>query len=487
MADLLSIGKTGLAVSKKSLETTAHNIANVNTEGYSRQRVNQQTNSPIAKGGLIQGTGAKIRSIERNHDPYVEKRLRASTSNQSYYEHRANQMTRVENIFNEVDNDGLNKVINKFYNAFRELANQPENQTIRSVVRDTSKLVVKDFQRIRGTLDTIARSIDQKMDGEITDINTTMRSLANLNKKIQALEAAGDETGDLRDQRDLNIKELSKSFKIHTYIDGKGGYNVNAVNVGTLVSGTQFQELATRPITKTDSTNNMDGSVEIYFKERPNQPITHRFKSGTLSALAKVRNEDLKALQEETDNIAFEFANTVNAIHRKGFANRKVDIDANGKPMSSDITGKTTGINFFNVPIQREGAALQLSLSNEVKDDINNIVTGFAPNSPGDNRIAIAISKLQHEKVMADGSATIEEKYLQTIGNIGLETGKARLDSEQAEGILVQVQALKERYSGVSIDEETANMIRYQHAFEASAKVMQSANEMFATVLSIKR
>lgn len=122
-----------------------------------------------------------------------------------------------------------------------------------------------------------------------------------------------------------------------------------------------------------------------------------------------------------------------------------------------------------------------------MKNDLSNITTGLKPNAPGDNRIALAISKIQHEKFMAGGTATIEEQYLQTIGKIGLEASKANFEQEQSEGILAQVNSIRERISGVSLDEETANMVRYQHAYEASAKVMQTANEMFDTVINIKR
>lgn len=487
MANLLSIGSTGLTVAKKSLETTGHNLANVNTEGYSRQRTVIQTNSPIGTGGLIQGTGAKVKRIERVHDQFIEKRLKSNISEHNYFSNRSEQLMQVENIFNEIDNDGLNKVLNRFYNSFRELANQPENETMRSVVRDNAGLVAKDFKRIRETLDAISRNVDSQLKGEVHDINSILKRVANLNKKIASLEGAGDETGDLRDQRDLAVRELSKSFKVHTYLDSNGGYNVSAVNVGTLVSGANFSELATRGTAKAMSKNGMDGTTEIFFKARASEPITHKFKQGTLRALTQVRNEDIKLLQEKVDEIAFEFANTVNAVHRRGYAQRSISTDGQGNAAAFDSQGPTTGINFFEISQTKSGAALTLDLSDSVKENLSNIATGLNANSPGDNRVALAISKLQHERIMVEGTATIEEVFLQTIGNIGINTGKARLDSEQSEGILAQTTALRERMSGVSIDEETANMVRFQHAYDASAKVMQTANDMFDTVLRIKR
>ena len=182
MPDLLNIGNTGLTASKKSLETTSHNIANVNTEGYSRQKVIQTTNIPVDKGGLIQGTGARVTGISRSHDSFVEKRLGQATTEHNFFKERAEQLEQVENIFNEIDGDGLNKVLNKFYNSFRELANQPENETIRSVVRDSAQLVSQDFKRIRGSLDGLARQVDKRLEQEIEEINQASHNIAGLNK-----------------------------------------------------------------------------------------------------------------------------------------------------------------------------------------------------------------------------------------------------------------------------------------------------------------
>jgi flagellar hook-associated protein 1 FlgK len=231
----------------------------------------------------------------------------------------------------------------------------------------------------------------------------------------------------------------------------------------------------------------MNGSVEVVLKDRPSQPITDKFQGGTLASIIKVRNEDLKKLQEDMDGIAFQFTTSVNSIHRQGFVNRPITIGPDGTPAKMDAKGLTTGLDFFTQPIDKEGAAGLIDLSDAVKSDLGNISAALSPNAPGDNRVAIAISKLQHERIAGEESVTLEEKYLQTIGSIGLETGKARLDAEQSNGLLAQANSIRERLTGVSIDEETANMVRFQHAYEASAKMMQAADEMFKTILELKR
>ena len=487
MADLLGIGKSGLFASKKALEVTGHNMSNVNTEGYSRQKVIQSTAIPASSGGFIQGRGVKVDGINRVDDEFIDRRLNSAVSTSKFYDARSEHLDQIENIFNEVDNEGLNQILNKFFNSFRELANQPENETIRSVVRDNAGLVVKDFRRIRETLDLQAGSIDRKITSSVSDVNQILHRIADLNGKISAIEVQQGESGDLRDQRDVALKNLAEQFKVHTYTDEKGHFVVTAQGIGTLVTGLHTQELAVVSKNKASSTNNMNGSVEIVLKDRPSQDITNQFQSGSLASVIKVRNEDLKKLQENIDGIAYQFTTSVNAIHRQGFVNRPINIGPDGTPAKLDAKGLTTGLDFFAQPLEVEGAGSSIDLSDAVKEDLSNIAAALAPNAPGDNRVSIAISKLQHERIAGEDSVTLEEKYLQTIGNIGLETGKARLDAEQSNGLLAQANSIRERLSGVSIDEETANMVRYQHAYEASAKMMQAADEMFKTVLELKR
>lgn len=487
MADLLGIGKTGLFASKKALEVTGHNLSNVNTEGYSRQKVMQSTAIPISTGGFIQGTGVKIDGINRINDEFIDKRLNTALSSSKFYDARNEHLDQIESIFNEVDNEGLNQILNKFFNSFRELANQPENETIRSVVRDNAGMVVKDFHRIRETLDLQAQNIDRKITTSVSEVNQILSHIADLNGKIATIEAQQGESGDLRDQRDLALKDLSEHFKIHTYMDEKNRFVITAQGIGTLVTGLHNQELAVISKNKEYSSNNMNGSVEVVLKDRPSQTVTNKFQSGSLASIIKVRNEDLRKLQDDVDGIAFQFASSVNSIHRQGFVNRTIAIGPDGSPVQLDGKGLTTGLDFFAQPLSKDNAAGSIDLSEPVKSDLSNIAAALAPNAPGDNRVAIAISKLQHERIAGEDNVTLEEKYLQTIGNIGLETGKARLDAEQANGLLAQATSIRERLTGVSIDEETANMVRFQHAYEASAKIMQAADEMFKTVLELKR
>lgn len=483
-ADLFSIGHSSMRTSKRSLETTSHNIANSNTEGFSRQRVTTSTNTPVAEGNYVLGTGVNVQSVKRVHDRLVEKKLNQSLSDHKFNEERSFQLSRVEEIFNEINSDGLNKVLNRFFNSFRELSNQPENEVVRSMVRDNAKLVVADFKRINEDITTVKESSDNKMVLSVNEINSMTEGIASLNKEIIRLENIGGEAGDLRDQRDQLVRNLSEYFPIHTYEDEKGQYVVNVIGVGSIVAGGTTNKLEARKVTKGSAKE--EGNVEIYLDGKSTTPVTEKIKKGTLGAIIKTRNDDIEELRNQLDQVAYGLAQATNAIHNRGFKNRELQVDQQGNYIIPKDE-KVTGIDFFKQPQSLKNASYFIDISNDVKADLNNIATGLAPNSPGDNRIAIAISKLQHEKVLGGGTTTFEEAYQKSVGKIGLATAKSKIDIEQSGGILAQAKSIKERISGVSIDEETANMVKYQHAYDASARMMKTADEMFDSVLGMMR
>lgn len=485
MADLLNIGKSGLFTAKQSMSTTSHNISNANTEGFSKQDIRTKSAITIPEGDYTIGSGVQIQSIKRSHDELVEKKLNNSITSHQFNEERSTQLGHIEEIFNEVNSEGMNKILNRFFNSFRELSNQPENETLRNVVRENAKIVIRDFKRVRTELNSVRSNLNLKISNSIDDINALSKTIAKLNREINALEVTGATANDLRDQRDIAIRSLSEYFPIQTHYDNKGQFVVNIDGVGSLVAGPLSQEIMAGSAPEEGKSSSERGNLEIYFRNRPSTPFSSSLKSGTLGAQLKTRNEEINGLEKEIDKLAHGLVLSTNAVHRKGFANHSIPLDINGNPVPGATSQKMTGINFFKEPLDLHRAAEYMELSDEIESDANNIAAALEPNKPGDNRVAIAISKLQHEKVLEDGTTTFEEQYLKSVGHIGLQSGKSKVDEEQSKGILAQAKSIKERISGVSLDEEAANMIRYQNAYEASAKVIRAADEMFKTVLNM--
>jgi len=484
-ADLLSIAKSGLFTAKQSMTTTSHNIANANTEGFSRQEVRTKTGVTLQDSAHVVGSGVDIQSIKRSHDELVDKKLNSSLSTNKFNEERFLQLGNIEEIFNEINSEGMNKILNRFFNSFRELSAQPENATVRSVVRENAKIVVNDFHRIQEKLDTVTASINNKINLSVLEINSLTKQIANLNTEINKQEVIGGMANDLRDQRDTAIRKLAEFFPVQTYSDSEGQYVVGIDGVGSLVSGGINQEIGASPVLKEGSTVLDRSQVEIFFTARPSQSFSSQLKNGILGGVLKTRNEEIASLEKQLNTIAHSLVLSTNAIHRRGFANHSVPEDANGNPILSATNKKITGINFFKEPLDVKRAAEFIKLDDAIEEDINNIVTAFEPNKPGDNRISLAISKLQHEKILEGGTATFEEQYLKSVGEIGLQSGKTKIDLEQSSGIYAQAKSVKEKLTGVSLDEEAANMVKYQNAYEASAKVIKASDEMFRAVLGI--
>lgn len=444
-----------------------------------------ETGTAIGEGDYMIGRGVEIQSIRRQHDELVDKKLNTSITGHKYNEERSLQLGHVEEIFNEINSEGMNKILNRFFNSMRELSNTPENETVRNVVKENAKIVIGDFHRIQENLDQVRSGINKKVDLTVQEINNLTKTIASLNKEINIQEVNGSMANDLRDQRDRALRTLTEFFPLQTYTDGEGQFVVNIEGVGSIVSGGMVQELACGTIAKDGQTSVDKGNLEIFFASRPGIPFSDKVKGGTLGALLKTRNEELESLEKQLDELAHGLVYATNAIHRRGFANHPVPTDAQGNPIPNAAAKKVTGINFFKEPLDMKRAAEYIDLSDEIKEDVNNIAAGLEANKPGDNRVALAISKLQHEKVLGGGTTTFEEQYLKSIGHIGLQTGKSKIDGEQSAGILAQAKSFKERLAGVSLDEEAANMVRYQNAYEASAKVIRASDEMFKAVLGL--
>lgn len=480
-ADLLNIGKSGLFTAKQSMSTTSHNIANANTEGFSRQEVRTENSITLNEGNYTLGTGVEVQSIKRSHDEMVEKKLNNSITIHEFNTERSSQLGHVEEIFNEINSDGLNKLMNRFFNSFRELSNQPENETIRNIVKENAKLVVGDFHRITEDLGEVRRNINKKIEMSINEINSLAKTIGKLNKEINVQEVSGAMANDLRDQRDNAIRSLAEFFPLTTYTDNKNQYVVNIEGVGSIVSGSMVQELSAGP----NGTSIDKGDIQLFFTSRPGIHFSDKIKSGSLGAQLKTRNDELGSLQKQLDELAHGLVLSTNAIHKRGYANHPVPMDSQGNPVPNAASKKVTGINFFKEPLDLNRASEYIQLSDEIISDSNNIAAALEPNKPGDNRISLAISKLQHEKVLGGGNTTFEEQYLKSVGDIGLQTAKSKIDEEQSKGILAQAKSFKEKLAGVSLDEEAANMVRYQNAYEASAKVIKASDEMFKAVLGL--
>jgi flagellar hook-associated protein 1 len=464
---MMDIGKRAMMNSQTALQTTSHNIANKSTEGYSRQRVELQTAVPIVEGNKQMGMGTRASAVTRTNNPFLEKQLQKETGNLGMQKGREGALTQVEQIFNEQMNKGLNQYMTDFFNGFRELSNNPESVTTRTMVKEAGEALAKDFKRVDDQMSSIQKDVDERVKSEIDEVNKMVREVASLNEKIAEVEVQGIPANDQRDRRDVVLKKLNERVDIHYAEGDQGQVTVSTAGNAILVSGFDHYELQT-------AENSQTGRVDVYFKPNESTPpfrITDRIKGGTIGGALAVRDQTIPDFKEKIDQLAYKFADEVNKAHVEGF-------DRNGRK----------GLLFFDVPTGGPiGAAQNLAVNESILEDVGRIAAAAKPNAVGDNTVANVISQLQHKEIMDSNSSTMDDFYNSQVGRIGVLSQRAIKSRESQDNILGQLNTIRESIAGVSLDEETTNMIEFQRAFDASARVIKTADEMFDTVLNLKR
>ncbi len=470
--DVMQIGKSGLYAAKAGISTAGHNIANANVEGYSRQRVLQTPDVPRNHGPkAMLGSGTLISRVERLNDGYIEKQIRNTNRDLSHFEEKELVLKQAEDVFNEMGGEGLNRLMARFFNEFRKLSNDPNSEAIRQSVREASQALVNDFHRLRKDVEDVRKHIDARLEGQVSEINSLAQTLKDLNIKIKALSVTGASPNDLLDQRDQTLKKLGAFLNLSMYEDKEGNYVVDIKGIGPLVVGGDVQKFTTAR-TEADDRGKPEGAVDVLSRASGRLVLTHQISGGKMGALFEVRDQTLSTILNRLDELAYAVTESVNEIHRQGFTREG-----------------SQGIDFFKpISLQsRASAAEAIELSDPVRSNVNYIATAAEPGSPGDNRIAIAISGIQNLNLMNGGKSTVDDFYNSIVSEVGVARAKTMAGLNQQKDIQSQLGKIREQIAGVSIDEETTNLLQYQHAFGASAKVIQVADEMLKTILDIKR
>lgn len=464
-------GVSGMMASRAAVATTGHNIANAGTEGYSRQRVEMEaapSRGAVGSKSVI-GTGTLISRVGRINDEYIEKQIRNGNRDLAHFEEKDVVMRQVEDVFNEMNGDGLNRLISRFFNDFRRLANEPDSEAIRQSIRESSQALVNDFHRLRHEVEEVRRHIDSRLEGHSREVNSYAEEIRDLNTRIKAIELGGASANDLQDKRDLVMKKLGAYMDLAVHKDEAGNFVVDIRGVGPLVVGPNAEKFSVFR-SPADDQGKPEGAYDVKTSASAKGIVTHQIKGGKMGALLEARDKTLSTVLDRLDELALSLSTAVNEIHVQGYNRHGAQ-----------------GIHFFKPLDLQHRAAEFLELSDEVRASVNNISTAAVPDSPGDNRIAIAISGLQGAKLMNEGRANADDFYNSIVSDIGVAAARNRSGINQQRDIVTQLNKMREQISGVSIDEETTHLMQFQHAYDASAKVIQVADEMLKTVLELKR
>ena len=450
----LEIGKRALLSTQVNLQTIGHNVANVNTPGYSRQRVTINTTMPEESIVGPIGSGVQARDVRHIRDLFLGNQYRRENKSLGQWSYKDKVMSQVEALFNEPHDNTLSDQLNEFWNSWSSLTTDNTGSSRKALVTSAVGLT-NGFHQLATELQTLRDSIDGDMVSLTAQVNSQAREVARLNKLISIQEVGGEHANDLRDARDLIIDQMSDIIDVNT-VEDKAGNMIVYIGAMALVDGPDAMSIEAR-------SQNVNGALtHDLFWEGSNTTI--RNLNGKLKGLIDTRDTVIPKYLGELHTLAATVIREVNAIHVNGYG----------------LDG-STGLNFFEDSLTD---AFNIRVNRDLIANPNKVAAAEVPNSPADNRIAVAIAELQDTKVFSNGSATINDYYNSLVSNLGVETNEARSFTANYELLVNQVDNSRLSVQGVSIDEEMANMVKFQHAYDAAARVITTMDQALDTIIS---
>jgi flagellar hook-associated protein 1 FlgK len=537
---LLGTAISGLAAFQRSLETTSHNISNVNTEGYSRQRAELATRPAQFTGAGYIGKGVNVTNISRSYDQFVTNQLRSSTSTFGEVDKFHSLSSQIDNIIAD-ENTGMSPALKSFFNAVNEVADDPSSIPARQVMITESELLSQHFNTMNARFSEIRNQVNNDLTLTVDDINSIASTLADMNVKIVADtgQASGQQLpNDVLDQRDVLLSKLSEKIDVSVVYQDDGSANVFIGKGQALVLGTGFSKLsvesaATDPLQK-----------EIHMS---GQDISRQLSGGELSGYLRFRDEVLDPSQQRLGLLAAGIAVEFNELHKQGFdlngvagadvfgfgtpeipvvdlvstaggsvtatyktsaanleaTDYQIDVTGTGPTTftitrlsdNSTVTAASVGFDVAFTGVMTVGDSFFVrptfqaanTISAQITDPREIAASQTAATVPGDNRIALQLADLQSQSTLLGGKATFSETYGQIISSVGSQTHAARVSRSAQDVLLSQAQKVRESISGVNLDEEAANLIKFQNSYQAAAQSISVARTLFDTLIGAVR
>lgn len=462
----LNTANKGLNAQQVSLGTVGHNIANINTRGYSRQRVELKADRAFRMNGVGQiGTGVRMTSITRSVSSHINRQVREQMGTLSMYGSKSEALDQLEMVFNEPSESGLNYILGEMFTSWSELSKNPELGPSKTVVVEKSKTLVDTISHMANKIKSLRSGVVEEIEGNLGDFNQGIKQLEKLNDQIANASIKGDIPNDLLDQRDLLLEDLGSSIAFDSKFDEYGRVSIKIGDNEILGPDSAQGEISYN-----------EESGEILFKgENISDSIRSGSIKGSLDGIDEI-DKNMESLKNFTETMS----KAINLIH-------------------SD-EGK--GIDFFEFESIDEDGGFAIRVNNEIEKDHSKVNVGKDIEDPldGDGSRAGAIAKLQDTKLdfksgvleydsenmsikdSKDG-LTIRAGYGDIVTQIGVS--KRHCDDMIANQLIITEQILmkQQSVSGVNMNEEITDMIKFQQAYNANARVIQTISEMLDTLI----
>lgn len=534
---LFDIGRSALLASQTGIAVTSNNIANVNTPGYSRQEVILEIANPVASGRGSIGRGVTVAGIRRSYDNFIQMQLLGQQQNRGRSQAISDALSEIEGVLNDQSGLGLSQSIQEFFNAWQEVSTNPEGIPQRESLLYRARQFINASRQIEQRITSTLNNIDNTIDDKVNRINDLAEKIANLNERIVQIESGlnAEKAFDLRDQRDSMLRELSDLIDF-SYREDENGSITITVGMRDLVSDTTVNSLSSAVTGNSERKIILDGI-----------DITGRVQRGQLGGLLAVREDIETRVLYSLRRLMASITKEVNLLHRSGYSldgstgndffnplslstmdnstgaditsatitnlasltldEYDITFDAannyyvtdrqtgsvvstgayvSGNPISFDgieitITGTVTSNDRFAIsPLKNAVKNLGLAISDPKKVAASSSLSGL----PGDNGNALNIYNLGSIAI-GDIGDTFMDYYRSIVTVTGTMSRSASDSLTFDENLLSEIQSRRDSISGVSLDEEAINLIRYQRSFEAAAKMIKVTDELLEMVINL--
>ena len=441
----IELGIRALRAFQIGMDVTGHNVANVNTPGYTRRRIVFTPTPEYAINPRLRiGSGVLAQSIQRLRDMMLEQRINTGSADLARLNTLRQQLKEIEGLFNEPGELGIGARLDALFNAFEELATRPDSMAARQSVIQAASALADAFRNLHRDMTTKESQLMEQARASIDEANQLAAQLGRLNEQIRAATSSGAEPGDLLDQRDRLITRLSELVGARAHYAQDGSVMVYVDGHTLVQDGTAF------PLPTT---------LDIANRALDSTPTDIRIQSGELRGLMdSIAN--LQSYRADLNTLAGTLITQVNAVHSAGYG-----LDNN------------TGYLFF------DGTdASNITLHADISDP-NHIAASSIPDAPGNGGVARALADLRAVPQGALGGVSLTQFYRNLIGRVGNDAQVSKNRAESQQLTVEHLQMLRESVSGVSLDEEAANLVKYQRSYQAAAKMISAFDSLLEDML----
>lgn len=469
----LNIARRALQTQQRSLDVMGHNIANANTPGYSRQVATQTATPPYTFPSRLMpttagqvGTGVTVSAITRLRDDFIEMQMRHETESSGRWDARKHALNQIELLLMEPSDYSLRDSMDKFWESLQVLHVNPESDAARAVVRERALSLAETFQHLDKQLTDLRADLDHLVTVDVAKINNITAQLADVNAQIHRIHTSGQHPNDLLDRRDSLLMELSELTDIDLVIMDNGTASVNIGGL-TIVNGDHATMLRTETVNPDDLNPPAVSLVTIRWGDSDREV---RPRNGHLAGVLESRDELIPDYWKQLDELANTLIAEFNAVHATGYT---LGSHAPGDPADG-------GSFFIGNGVQ------DIGLHADIISDLSKIAAS-SDGAPGDGANALKLASLYTDtSLMGGGGGTISmaDHFNALIGSVGVAAQKAQTMSASQALLVDHLHSRQDSISGVNLDEEMVDMIRFQQAYNAAARVVTAMDEVLETIIS---